>query len=243
MVAKRKPVTMKRDIQAVFFDAGYTLLCMDPDQRTLFLRACAQLEIEIVAEKFDEAAARANALLAPRKPGAVPTPYSQEAVDRFWTSYNRTLLSACARHPEDAAKAGPLYQCFTAAMGWRIYHEVRPVLSRLRERGMRLGVISNWTGDLEDVLRSVGLHQEFDFILDSARLGHEKPHGEIFREALKRAGVACDSALHVGDSPEHDVDGALGCELGALLLDRTGRYEGFSRVPRISSLEGLFEHV
>jgi putative hydrolase of the HAD superfamily len=234
---------MKSNIQAVFFDAGYTLLCMDPDQRTLFLRACAQLDIEIVEERFAEAVARANALLAPRKPGAVPRPFSQEAVDGFWTTYNHTLLSCCARRPEDAAKAGLVYRRFTDAIGWRIYDEVRPVLGRLRTSGIRLGVISNWTGDLEDVLRACGLHQEFDFILDSARLGHEKPHREIFREALQRAGVACGSALHVGDSPEHDVEGALGCELGALLLDRTNRYAGFSRAPRIASLDGLFEHV
>ena len=117
------------------------------------------------------------------------------------------------------------------------------MLTALRAQGKRLGIISNWTGDLEDVLRKIDLHHAFDFILDSARLGYEKPHAEIFDEAVRRADVARSAALHVGDSPEHDVDGALACGLHAVLLDRHERHPGFLRAPRVTNLNGLLEHV
>lgn len=117
------------------------------------------------------------------------------------------------------------------------------MLGAMHQRGLRLGVISNWTGDLEDVLKQTGLHSHFDFVLDSARIGHKKPHGPIFGEALRRAGVAPRQALHVGDSPEHDVEGAIASGLEAVLLDRMGRHDEYNRAPRIRSLEELMGFV
>jgi putative hydrolase of the HAD superfamily len=234
---------MKRNTEAVFFDAGYTLLCMDPDQPTVFLRVCSHLDIEIVHARFAEAVQRANTLLGPRHPNDVPKPFSQEAVDRFWTEYNRVLLMACARDERNAAKAELVYRSFAAAITWRVYDDVRGVLKNLRARGIRLGIISNWTGDLEDVLERVGLRSSFDFALDSARLGYEKPHGEIFDEALRRTGVGGSSALHIGDSPEHDVDGALAAGLRALLLDRNNRHHDFNRAPVVRALDEVLGHL
>jgi REG-2-like HAD superfamily hydrolase len=234
---------MKRNTQAVFFDAGYTLLCMDPDQPTIFVRVCAELGIRLDHTRFAEGVTRANTLLAPRHPSQVPAPFSQEAVDRFWTDYNRVLLSVCARDARDSEKAELVYRRFTAAITWRIYDEVGSVLHKLRLHGVRLGIISNWSGDLEEVMHRIGLRESFDFVLDSARLGYEKPHAQIFDEALRRADVERSSALHVGDSPEHDVDGALGAGLRALLLDRHGRHPTFTRAPRVETLEGVFDHL
>jgi putative hydrolase of the HAD superfamily len=234
---------MKRNTQAVFFDAGYTLLCMDPDQPTIFVRVCSELGIELDHARFAEGVERANTMLAPRHPREVPVPFSQESVDRFWTDYNRILLSVCARNPRDPDKAELVYRAFTAAITWRIYDEVHGVLHKLRSQGVRLGIISNWTGDLEEVMTRVGLRESFDFVLDSARLGYEKPHGQIFNEALRRARVEPSLALHVGDSPDHDVDGALAAGLRAVLVDRHGRHPAFARAPRVQTLEGIFDYL
>lgn len=230
---------MKPNIQAVLFDAGYTLLCMDPDQPTIFRRVCAELDIELDLARFPDGIKRANVMLAPRHPREVPVPFSQAAVDQFWTDYNRILLSVCARRPSDADKAEGVYRLFTSSIAWRVYDEVPSVLAELRSRRLCLGIVSNWTGDLEDVLEKVGLRDRFDFVLDSAHLGHEKPHAPIFKEAVRRAGVPTDAVIHVGDSPEHDIDGALAQGLRAVLLDRHGRHREFDRAPRIESLEGL----
>ena len=234
---------IKGDVQAIFFDAGYTLLCMEPDQETNFLQACAELGIAVDRSRLAEGIAYANALLIPRDPELATLQHLQEAVDSFWTDYNRALLSVCAVSPGAAECAGAVYRRFTDQLGWRVYDEVRPVLAALKGRGMTLGVISNWTGDLEEVLTQVGLSWAFDFVLDSALLGFEKPHAPIFREALRRAGVSAPRALHVGDSPEFDVDGALALGLQAALLDRQGRYPDFDRAPRLQSLDDLLSLV
>ncbi|HEY7980982.1 MAG TPA: HAD-IA family hydrolase [Candidatus Eremiobacteraceae bacterium] len=233
----------RRDVRAVFFDAGYTLLCMNPDQETLFLQTCRNLNVAIDQAKLANGVAIANAMLRPRPAKAMPTPFSQASVDDFWIAYHRELLGVCAARPADIGRAESIYRAFTAALDWRVYDEVRPLLASIRERGLMLGVVSNWTGDLDDVLERVGLRDSFDFVLDSARIGFEKPHPDIFREALGRASCAAVDALHVGDSPEHDVDGALACGLRAVLLDRNDRHTTFDRAPRVRSLAGVVEYL
>ena len=233
----------RRDVRAVFFDAGYTLLCMNPDQETLFLQTCRNLDVAINQAKLADGVAVANAMLRPRPAKAMPTPFSQASVDRFWIAYHRELLGICAVQPADVDRAESVYRAFTAALDWRVYDEVRPLLASMRDRGLMLGVVSNWTGDLDDVLDRVELRDSFDFVLDSARIGFEKPHPDIFREALDRARCEAVDALHVGDSPEHDVDGALACGLRALLLDRHDRHATFDRAPRVRSLAEVTEYL
>jgi putative hydrolase of the HAD superfamily len=231
---------MERDnVRAVFFDAGYTLLCMDPPQETLFLRVCSELAIRVDTDKLADAVHRANAKLAPRTRARVPAPFSQERVDRFWIDYHRAVLEGCATVEDPDLLAETLYRRFSAALGWRIYDDVRPLLVELRARGILLGIISNWTGDLEEVLHKIDLHAPFDIILDSARFGHEKPHPEIFEEAVRRAGVSPATAMHVGDSIEHDVDGALASGLRPILIDRAGKHGSFDRAPRVTTLNDV----
>jgi putative hydrolase of the HAD superfamily len=64
----------------------------------------------------------------------------------------------------------------------------------------------------------------------------EKPSRRIFDEALRRARVDAAEAVHVGDQPTTDIDGALGAGLAAVLIDRDGNHPGFRRCPRIVSL-------
>lgn len=224
------------DIHAVFFDAGYTLLCMEPPQAAIFLRACDSLGIAVDREKLADAVMRANVMLGPKEATPLPVPFSQARVDAFWIEYHRRVLDACATGSGGSTRAESVYRRFTESLGWRVYDEVPALLDALHDRGVKTGIISNWTGDLEDVLRRVDLHRRFDVIVDSARFGHEKPHGAIFAEAAARAGVAPGCAVHVGDSVEHDVDGALAAGMRAVLVDRDGRHAAFARSPRVTDL-------
>lgn len=49
-----------------------------------------------------------------------------------------------------------------------------------------------------------------------------KPHKEIFEEALRVSGVSKEEAVVIGDSIVSDVNGAKGCGIKAILLDRKG---------------------
>ena len=89
---------------------------------------------------------------------------------------------------------------------------VREALVAVRERGVRLAVISN-TGRtpgvvLRQVLHHYGFLGFFTTLSYSDEIGYRKPHPEIFRETLLRMGAEPARALHIGDDAAADVAGA-----------------------------------
>jgi HAD superfamily hydrolase (TIGR01509 family) len=85
---------------------------------------------------------------------------------------------------------------------------VPEALGRLRAHGLALAVVANWDFGLHEHLRRLGLRPWFDTVVTAAEVGAKKPDPRPFREALRRLGVRADRAVHVGDLPAHDGDGA-----------------------------------
>ena len=84
------------------------------------------------------------------------------------------------------------------------------VLERLARR-YRLGIVSNFTGNLTHCLDELGLARLFTAVSDSAVVGAAKPDPRIFRETLGAlGGAAAERAWMVGDNFEADVGGAAG---------------------------------
>ncbi len=84
----------------------------------------------------------------------------------------------------------------------------RPILERL-SRGHRLGVVSNFTGNLGTCLEELDLRRWFEVVTDSALAGVTKPDGRIFTETLARFGVPIAGAWMVGDNFESDIRPAV----------------------------------
>ncbi len=121
------------------------------------------------------------------------------------------------------------------------YPDVPAALTRLRARNLTLVVVSNWDVSLPAVLRNVGLEEMVDGVVTSAEVGHPKPAPEIFTAALTLAGCAPSRAVHVGDSLDQDIHGALAAGISAVLLRRNNAEPGEPppTVPCISSLAQL----
>lgn len=81
--------------------------------------------------------------------------------------------------------------------------ESRDILTVLKQR-FRIGVVSNFYGNLDRVLFEAGLSELVDTIADSSRLGIFKPDPGIYRAALTGLGVEAAEAAMVGDSLDKD---------------------------------------
>ena len=82
-------------------------------------------------------------------------------------------------------------------------------LRELRERGLKLGVITNGPSSLQRrKLAALALDRSFDTILVSGEEGVRKPDAEIFRRGLARLEIEAHEAMFVGDHPVADVEGA-----------------------------------
>ncbi len=77
----------------------------------------------------------------------------------------------------------------------------------------------------------LGAHFAPDLFVTSERAGCFKPDERIFRYALERAGVEAHEAIHIGDSLEADVAGALGAGMRAVWFNPDGREVQGSIVP------------
>jgi putative hydrolase of the HAD superfamily len=87
------------------------------------------------------------------------------------------------------------------------YPEVPDTLRRLRARGVRLAICSNWDWDLGEAVDEVGLTDLVDVQVSSAWAGARKPHPRIFRHTLEKLGAGPDETVFVGDTWGPDVEG------------------------------------
>lgn len=227
---------------AVFFDAGETLVHPHPTFADLFAQTLRTQGFDVSAETVRErghvifdrfrSAARANDLWTT----------SLERSRRFWHDVYGEFVAELGIADADGL-LDVLYATFTDLANYRVFEDVPPVLERLRDAGMVLGVVSNFEEWLEQLLEQLGVRQYFSVSVVSGIEGVEKPDPRIFQLAMERAGVRPDVSVYVGDNPEFDVDPALGAGMFPVLLDRRARFPDVpgARITSMGQLPGLLE--
>lgn len=231
---------MSSRVRAVFLDAGYTLLF--PRLEGL-MRELEELGFRASTEDFEEAERagkrKLDRLLWPRiRTGEVP----RTSGHLYWEAYFEVLMDRLGALPE--ARPGlslKVGAAFRNIHTWsRVLPETLPALESLRAAGYFLAVISNSNGTVESELRRAGLGGCLEFVIDSAIVGVEKPHPEIFRMALRRANVRPEEAVYVGDLYSTDIGGAQAAGLRGILYDRVAAYPDADCL-RVCSLRGLVD--
>ncbi len=107
--------------------------------------------------------------------------------------------------------------------------QATPLLQALRERGLRIGLLSNthWPRDWhEHWLSRDGLLELIDARIYTSDLAHLKPHPEAFRAVLGAvsdggSAIAPEAAVFVGDRPIDDISGAKALGMRTVLLPRS----------------------
>jgi FMN phosphatase YigB (HAD superfamily) len=90
-------------------------------------------------------------------------------------------------------------------------------LDEFKQRGYRLGIVSNWDDRLPDLLKAAGILGYFESVQCASR--HPKPSTQIFFEALDDMDVTPDQAIHIGESYALDVIPAQRAGLASILYD------------------------
>jgi putative hydrolase of the HAD superfamily len=104
-----------------------------------------------------------------------------------------------------------------AADSRRQFRLLEPILARLAKR-YRLGVVSNFYGNLEGILSAEGLRAHFSVVADSGVLGVEKPDPKIFLHAARALDSRPEECVMVGDSVPRDVKGAAAAGMRMALV-------------------------
>ena len=121
-----------------------------------------------------------------------------------------------------------------------LYPEVKDSLRRLKQIGLKLGVVTGgYELDIEQILPRAGLEEFFDVCVGADTTGKRKPSPEAFKHALKQLEVKPEEAIFVGDSLEQDYFGAQKVGMKAFLIQREGK--SVAGVKAIASLRELFD--
>lgn len=97
------------------------------------------------------------------------------------------------------------------------FRRLTPALERLSHR-YRLGIVSNFYGNLDGILAAEGLRPLFSVVADSGVLGVTKPEAAIFLHAAKAVAASPAECVMVGDSIKRDMAGATGVGMKKALI-------------------------
>ena len=116
-----------------------------------------------------------------------------EATSKRWTN-------DIAAHCDNAARA-----CI---------NEARPMLEELHEHYPMM-LVSNFYGNIDEVLRAYGIRHLFKGIIESAVVGVRKPNPTLFKLGVDALELEPNEVLVVGDSLRKDIEPAeqLGCNV------------------------------
>ncbi len=145
---------------------------------------------------------------------------THEQMDRLRCDDARVFREALG---EAAAKAPPvddLVVLLAQAFETRLLPDALPAIQRLREAGVRTGVLSNFSFQLPLLLEEVGLGGLLDPIVVSAEVGVEKPDAAIFTLAARAANAAVDRCVMIGDDLVADVAAARSAGMSAIWVNR-----------------------
>ena len=103
----------------------------------------------------------------------------------------------------------------------RLFDDTIPFLHRLRDRGIKIAIVSNCTENTRPLLVKHGVDALADALVLSCEVGSAKPAAEIFRYALDRLGVTAEAAVFVDDQPGYCA-GSMAAGIRAVQIVRAG---------------------
>jgi putative hydrolase of the HAD superfamily len=101
----------------------------------------------------------------------------------------------------------------------RMHPQILPMLSELRARGIRIGLITNCFSEEAKLIRESQLFPYFDAPCLSYEEGVRKPDPAIYHRCLERLGIPAENCMYVGDGGSRELETAA--ELGMLPVQAT----------------------
>lgn len=225
----------------LIFDCANTLLRVDWDLPALAVSACVELGYQInEGSAYDSY----RKLLRQRWTtyADLNRQKSEAVCDAFWRQLTQDWIAEIDL-PDSALD--PLIQAANAKLFgpessvFSLFEDTLPTLIALRAAGYRMAVVSNWDVTLHKALRMFGLDPFFEVALASLEEGVEKPDPRLFEIALNRLSTNADQAVHIGDNPIDDLQGARNAGIRGILLDRQQATEPPWRISSLIHLQSV----
>jgi putative hydrolase of the HAD superfamily len=218
-------------VQAVLFDVDFTLAKPGPLLGPGgYEEAGKRFGLELDPGRYLEA--RAAAILDLRQHPEL------EHDEEVWLRFTEDIVRGMGGEGDACRSvAQAITDRWLSSENFELYEDVLPALSALREHGLKIGLVSNTSRDLDSFVSHFSL--PVDAWISSGRHGKVKPSPSIFMAVLDQLEVEPSAAVMVGDSLEDDVEGARALGMQAYLVDRDERTEVPDALPTLLALPAL----
>ena len=197
--------------RGIIFDLGHTLMHLSDTWPAIFDRGIVDLAAFLAVQRPDlDGPAFARAWLDRRREGFAQAKATLREVTAVETMRS-IFVQAGVPDPDPALVSGAIDAFFAYEDAcWFPDPDAIAVLQELSGRGLRLGLFSNATHDpfIQNVVDRLGFRPFLDPVLSSAGVGLRKPAPAAFDPCLAAWGIPAGSVIVVGDSLEHDAEGA-----------------------------------
>ncbi|MFD3164648.1 HAD-IA family hydrolase [Herpetosiphon sp. NSE202] len=208
----------------VCFDVGFTLLDERVDAHDLIGEVLQEFGLQAEPSLIRDARRATNRWYHQRYHSLDNNDWSSDATIRtLWLEFYQHLFDQIDPSLDHAALGDRLIAHYEQPENWVLFADVRETLDSLHAQGIRIGIVSDWASSLRPILTYNKLLPYFDFAVISADAGYAKPMTDLYQLAIKRAGVAAEQIIHIGDSYYADVLGARAVGMQAALIDRHKR--------------------
>ncbi len=215
---------MREPLAAVLFDYGHTLISFDERPHSALMSAYEKVN-QLLSSTLKQEVPAANVLIE-RVSKAV-----DDEIQRDYEAGREEEVEIAAIYDTALRGLGLTVEPRLVERvmeleqeGWlgsvHVGPDVNRTLGHLRERGLRLGLVSNAAylpRLMTDQLAALGLKAFFDGLTFSSEVGVRKPSPKIYADALEKVRVSADRALFIGDRVREDVQGPQSLGMLAVL--------------------------
>lgn len=120
--------------------------------------------------------------------------------------YSENLLKEIVRKRVETKK-----ECFR-----HLHPDVLPMLAKLKEMGIAIGLISNCFSEEVTPIRESELATYFDVLCLSYEQGVQKPEKEIFQKCMDSLSVKAEECIYIGDGGSQELEAARGVGMNAV---------------------------
>jgi putative hydrolase of the HAD superfamily len=201
----------KARVTDVFFDLDHTLWDFERNSELTYSQIFFDLQIEVQLPEFLEVYIPQNMYLWKL--------YREGKIDKETLRYRRlkTVFDELG-YPISNGKIDQISEAYIEVLGSQTHlmPYAREILEYLTAN-YRLHIITNGFEQVQcRKLKNSGIDHYFQEVIPSERAGVQKPHPDIFKLALKAAGVSSNNSVMIGDSLEADILGALSAGMQAI---------------------------
>jgi putative hydrolase of the HAD superfamily len=184
------------------------------------------LDMEFAWEiAVDGAIASACGLEGIRVDQAMIDEASEAAVAAFAPdAYAHMIETLCGGDPRTVERVRQRVRAMTGNLDvFQLRPDIDALLRRLRDRGLRLGIVANQPQAARERLARAGIGDLFEYQGLSGLTGFSKPDPRAFQAAAEALDVTSVDCIMVGDRIDNDIVPAKALGMAAILL-RAGRH-------------------